>query len=413
LYLFLTTSFMTSLNRRQFSCNSLLLASSLPMASASFSQSNWSEIERKARGQSVVMNAWGGSERINAYIAWAAQEVQKQFGVKLEHVKVTDTADVVKRVRNEKAAGRNADGSVDLVWINGENFLAMKREAMLFGPWAESLPSFKFVDVQGKPTTRIDFAEPVQGLEAPWGMAQLTFFADRGKTPNPPRSTAALLQFAKSNPGRVTYPKPPNFHGTTFLKQTLLDLTSESNRAILYRPFDATTFARITAPLWAHLDALHPHLWRNGKQFPANVAAVRQMMADGDLSLAFTFNPNEPANEIAAGRLPASVVSYQFDTGTIGNTHFLAIPFNSKVKEGSQVVANFLLSPAAQARKADIKVWGDPTVLSPAKMSAQDAALFNAGRANGQVEKFAPVIPEPHGSWVDPIEKEWARRYGA
>jgi putative thiamine transport system substrate-binding protein len=398
----------THITRRQ----TLLTATALLATSRAWAQSPaWSEIERKARGQSVVFNAWGGSERINAYLAWAGEEVQKQFGVKLEHVKVTDTADVVKRVRNEKAAGRNADGSVDLVWINGENFLAMKRETLLFGPWAESLPSFRFVDVEGKPTTRIDFAEPVQGLEAPWGMAQLTFFADRSKTPNLPRSTSAMLDFAKANPGRVTYPKPPNFHGTTFLKQTLMDVTTD--RAALYKPFDAASFARVTEPLWKHLDALHPHLWRTGKQFPANSTAVRQMMADGELLVALTFNPNEAANEIAAGRLPASVVSYQFDSGTVGNTHFLAIPYNSKAKEAAQVLANFLLSPAAQARKADIKVWGDPTVLSTAKMSAQDAALFNAAKAPGQVEKFAPVIPEPHGSWVDPIEKEWLKRYGA
>jgi putative thiamine transport system substrate-binding protein len=400
-----------TLNRRHFSRNTLLASALLPIAPFSLAQTAWPDIERKARGQTVVMNAWGGSERINAYLAWAGEEVQKQFGVKLTHVKVNDTADVVKRVRNEKAAGRNTDGSVDLVWINGENFLAMKRESMLFGPWAESLPSFRYVDVEGKPTTRIDFAEPVQGLEAPWGMAQLTFFADRNKTPNPPRSTAALLEFAKSNPGRVTYSKPPNFHGTTFLKQALMDLTSD--RAALYKPHDAAVFAKATEPLWKHLDALHPHLWRSGKQFPANAAAIRQMMADGELALAFTFNPNEAANEIAAGRLPASVSSYQFDTGTVGNTHFLAIPFNSKVKEASQVVANFLLSPAAQARKGDIKIWGDPTVLSPAKMPPQDAALFNTARAPGQVEKFSSVIPEPHGSWVDPIEKEWLRRYGA
>jgi putative thiamine transport system substrate-binding protein len=403
---------MTNLNRRQFSRNALMMASSLPLASLSFAQSsNWGEIERKARGQTVVFNAWGGSEQINAYLAWAGEEIKKQYGVTLQHVKVTDTADVVKRVRNEKAAGRNADGSVDLVWINGENVLAMKRDAMLFGPWAESLPSFKNVDVEGKPTTRIDFAEPVQGLEAPWGMAQLTFFADRSKTPNPPRSTKALLEFAKANVGRVTYSKPPNFHGTTFLKQALMDLTAD--RAALYKPYDAAAFVKVTEPLWKHLDALHPHLWRSGKQFPASADAIRQMMADGELSLAFTFNPNEAANEIAAGRLPASVVSYPFDSGTIGNTHFLAMPFNSKVKEASQVVANFLLSPTAQARKGDIKVWGDPTVLTPAKMSPQDAALFNSARAAGQVEKFASVIPEPHGSWVDPIEKEWLRRYGA
>ena len=401
-----------TLNRRQFSRNTLGTAM-LTVAPLSFGQSAWADIERKARGQTVVFNAWGGSERINAYLAWAGEQVLRDFGVRLEHVKLTDTVEAVKRVRTEKAAGRNAEGSIDLVWINGENFLAMKREAMLFGPWAESLPSFRFVDVEGKPTTRIDFAEPVQGLEAPWGMAQLTFFADRAKTPNPPRSTAAVLEFAKANSGRVTYPKPPQFHGTTFLKQALMDLTPATDRAMLYKPFDAAVFSKVTDPLWKHLDALHPHLWRNGKQFPANAAAVRQMMADGELSLAFTFNPNEASNEIAAGRLPISVASFQFDSGTVGNTHFLAIPFNSKVKEGAQVVANFLLSPAAQARKADIKIWGDPTVLSPAKMNPQDAALFTANRTPGQVERFAPVIPEPHGSWVDPIEKEWLRRYGA
>jgi putative thiamine transport system substrate-binding protein len=395
-----------------FSRRHALIAASAALPFSPFAQSTaWADLEKKARGQTVVFNAWGGSERINAYLAWAAEQVAKDFGIKLEHVKVTDTADVVKRVRNEKSAGKSNDGSVDLVWINGENFLAMKREAMLFGPWAESLPSFRFVDVEGKPTTRIDFAEPTQGLEAPWGMAQLTFFTDRAKQPNPPRSTAALLEFAKANPGRMSYPKPPNFHGTTFLKQTLMDLTSD--RATLYKPFDANAFATVTEPLWKHLDALHPHLWRTGKQFPANAAAIRQMMADGELSLAFTFNPNEAANEIAAGRLPASVMSYQFDSGTIGNTHFLAIPFNSKAKEAAQVVANFLLSPAAQARKADIKIWGDPTVLAPSKIPVQEAGLFTGNRAPGQVERFASVIPEPHGSWVDPIEKEWARRYGA
>ena len=368
-----------SINRRTLLTHTgaAALAATAPWAAAQTTA--WADIEKKARGQTVVFNAWGGSERINAYLVWAASELDKQFGVKLEHVKVTDTADVVKRVRNEKTAGRLTDGSVDMVWINGENFLAMKRDGLLFGPFAESLPSFKLVDIEGKPTTRIDFAEPVQGMEAPWGMAQLTFFADKAKVPNAPRSTAALLDFAKSNPGRVTYPKPPNFHGTTFIKQALLDVTAD--KAALYKPYDATAFTKVTEPLWKHLDALHPHLWRSGKQFATNAANVRQMMADGELMLALTFNPNEAANEIAANRLPKTVYSFQFDSGSVGNTHFLAIPFNTKSKEAAQVAANFLLSPVAQARKADISVWGDPSVLAASKMPAVDAARFTAAAA--------------------------------
>jgi putative thiamine transport system substrate-binding protein len=371
----------------------------------------WPAIEAKARGQTVYFNAWAGSEQINAYVQWAASQVQVRYGVKLVHVKIADTAEVVKRVRAEKAVGKLTDGTVDMIWINGENFLAMKREALLFGPFAESLPSFKYVDVIGKPTTRLDFSETVGGMEAPWGMAQLTFFADRKRVPNPPRSMAAILDFAKANPGRITYPRPPNFHGTTFVKQALVELNAD--RTALYKPATPEALAKAGAPLWAYLDALHPHLWRAGKQFPQNSAAVRQMMSDGELLIALTFNPNEAANEIAAERLSDSVYSYQLSSGTLGNTHFLAIPFNSGAKEGAQVLANFLLSPEAQARKADIAQWGDPTVLALDKLPAIERARFASAALPGQVEQVMPAIPEPHGSWVDPLEREWLKRYGA
>lgn len=70
----------------------------------------WAAVERAARGQTVYFNAWAGSERINAYLQWATAQLAATHGVKLEHVKITDTADVVKRVRAEKAAGRGWRG---------------------------------------------------------------------------------------------------------------------------------------------------------------------------------------------------------------------------------------------------------------------------------------------------------------
>lgn len=380
------------------------------LAQASVTQKNWASVEAQAKGQTVFFNAWAGSERINAYIQWAAEEVQRRYGVKVQHVKVADAADVVRRVRGEKQAGRQTGGSVDAVWINGENFLTMKREALLHGPFAEALPSYQWVDTQGKPTTRIDFSEPVDGMEAPWGMAQFTWFADGRRVPVRPQNMTDLLAFAKANPGRVSYPRPPDFHGTTFLKQLWLE--SLADRSVLYRPYASAAFDGATAALWKYLDALHPHLWRAGKQFPQSAAAVRQMMADGELLLALTFNPNEAANEIAADRLPTSVVSWQPAAGSVGNTHFIAIPFNSLATAGAQVFINFLLSPEAQARKADISVWGDPTVLSVQRLPAADKARFTARPAPGQVEHTAPVWPEPHGSWVEPLEREWLRRYG-
>lgn len=371
---------------------------------------DWGAFEARARGAKVFFNAWGGSERTNAYLQWVAAEVSRRHGLTLEHVKITDTAEAVKRVRSEKQAGRATGGSVDMVWINGENFLTLKREGLLFGPFAESLPSYRWVDTQGKPTTRIDFSEPVEGMEAPWGMAQFTFFADRQRVAQAPRSMAALLEFARAQPGRVTYPRPPNFHGTTFLKQALLEAVPD--RSLLYRPFTAEAMARVAPPLWTWLEALRPHLWRGGRQYPQNAAAIRQMMADGELLVALTFNPNEAANEIAARRLPPTVYSWQNEGGSVGNTHFLAIPVNASAPDAAQVVIDFMLSPQAQARKADITVWGDPTVLAVERLPPAERERFSASPWPGQVERPAPVLLEPHGSWVEPLEREWLRRFG-
>lgn len=386
-----------------------LLASGAAWPFAAGAQSTWGRIEQAARGQTVYFNAWAGSERVNAYLQWAAGELQRLHGVKLEHVKITDTAEAVRRVRAEKAAARG-DGSVDMVWINGENFLAMKREGLLFGPFAEQLPSFAFVDVAGKPTTRIDFSEPVEGFEAPWGMAQFTFIAERSRVATPPDSMTELLAWARANPGRLTYPRPPQFLGTTFVKQALVELPGD--RQVFASAMTTAAFEARTPALWAFLDALHPHLWRQGRQFPATPATMRQMLADGELHIAATFNPNEAANLIATKALPASIISYQHSAGTLGNTHFLAIPHNARAKEGAQVAINFLLSPAAQVRKADVAVWGDPTVLAPDKVPHDLKDAFDASRVPGAVLRPAPALPEPHASWVDPLEREWTRRYG-
>ena len=405
---------MTSLTRRRLLAAGLLLpfgwSAGQARAQLAHQALNWPRTLAAARGQTVYFNAWAGSERINAYLQWAAAELLRQHGIKLEHVKISDTAEAVKRVRAEKAAGRT-DGSADLLWINGENFLAMKREGLLFGPFAESLPSYAAVDTVGKPTTRIDFSEPVDGMEAPWGMAQLTFFGDAARVGTPPSSVAELIDWARRNPGRVSYPRPPDFLGTTFVKQVLMETNSE--RAALARPFTPQAFAELTPPLWKALDTLHPLSWRGGRQFPASSAVMRQMLADGELIISLTFNPNEAANLIAGRTLPAGVVSWQHRAGTLGNTHFLAIPFNARAKEAAMVAADFMLSPAAQARKADIRVWGDPTVLAVERLPAEQRALFAESAAMpGSVRQPAPVLAEPHGSWVEPLEREWQRRYG-
>lgn len=358
--------------------------------------SNWQALEKEAAGQTVYFNAWGGSESVNGYIQWAAKQVKSRYGVEVQHVKITDAAEVVKRIQTEVAAGRK-NGSVDLIWVNGENFRNLKNAGLLYGPWAENVPNWSLVDLT-KPV-RTDFSVPTDGYELPWGTAQLTFIADKAKTPVPPRSATELMVFAKTYPGRVSYPKPPDFHGTTFLKQLLLELAPKNSA--LQSPVSMQTFDRTTQSLWAYLDALHPHLWRNGKAFPASAAEMNRMLGDGELRLSITFNPNEAANLISNKQLPNTAYSFGFTQGTIGNVHFVAIPVNARAQAGAQVFANFLLSPEAQARKADIATWGDGSVLKNIKPSTAPGALAEA----------IPTLPEPHASWVEALEVAWLQRY--
>ncbi len=96
-------------------------------------------------------------------------------------------------------------------------------------------------------------------------MAQVVFMHDTAHVDSPPESIPELLAWAKANPGRFAYPQPPNFHGTTFLKQALIELVPDAT--VLLAP--AANVDAVTAPLWAYLDELHPVLVADGaRSFP-------------------------------------------------------------------------------------------------------------------------------------------------
>jgi putative thiamine transport system substrate-binding protein len=391
----------------------LLLAAVAPWAAGAQERIDWVDVTAKARGQEVFWNAWGGDERINAYIAWVGARVKAEYGVTLRHVKLSDTAEAVRKVLAEKTAGRHEGGSVDLIWINGENFKAMKDQGLLFGPFAEQLPNFALVDVVNKPTTRLDFTVPTDGLEAPWGMAKLNFIHDSAVLKDPPRSMAAILEYAKAHPGRIAYPAPPDFIGSTFLKQVVYETAGDP--VVLQHPA-GDNFDTVAAPMWAYLDALTPHLWRGGKIYPKNGPALIRLLDDGEVDMAISFYPAEASSAIAAGLLPGTARSFVLDGGTIGNTHFVAIPYNAKAREGAMVVADFLMSAEAQARKENPEVWGDNTVLAVDKLDAAGRKLFAdlpRGAATLPPEALGLTLPEPHPSWMTRIEEAWLSRYGS
>ena len=185
---------------------------------------------------------------------------------------------------------------------------------------------------------------------------------------------------------------------------------------ILRQPATDANFNSVTAPLWTYMDELRPLLWRQGKAYPKSGPDQRQLLGDGEIDIALSFSPMEAATSIAQGLLPATARVYVLDGGTIANTSFVAIPFNATAKEGAMVVANFLLSAAAQARAQDARYLGAFSVLDLNKLSAAERAPFAAIPANPAVptnQELGTQLLEPHESWMERIKRAWVARYGA
>jgi putative thiamine transport system substrate-binding protein len=370
---------------------------------------DWDAILAEAAGQTVYFNAWGGDLAINRYLEWAAVRVREQYGIELRHVRVTDIAESVTRIIAERSAGRDSGGSIDLLWINGENFAALKRAGLLFGPWAMQLPNASLINWQGNPTTMTDGSLATEGFELPWGTAALTFFFDRARVEAAPRDPGELLAWIERHPGRFSYPQPPAFLGSAFLKQLLLALGDSPAR---YAAPAGDDFDVLTLPLWRWLDRAHKNMWRKGRLFPQSGPAQRDLLAVGELDWMLSYNPAEASRAIRQGELQTGIGALYLDAGALANSHFLAIPYNASTIAGARVVANFLASPEAQARKADERYWGDPTVLALGRLSDAERAYFDAlETGTATPPSTGRFLAEPHPSWTTRLEQAWLERY--
>ena len=82
---------------------------------------------------------------INQYIDRWAQIASERQQINVEHVKVDDISMVIQGIQTAKRVGASDQGSVDLLWINGENFARMKRDGLLGEPFVASLPSAEHI----------------------------------------------------------------------------------------------------------------------------------------------------------------------------------------------------------------------------------------------------------------------------
>jgi len=99
------------------------------------------EIEESARGTTVSFFMYGGDDAANAYVdEYVAPRLAEEYDVTLERTPVEDIAEVVNKLLNERQAGED-EGTVDLIWINGENFATGADANLWFGPGPSRYPT--------------------------------------------------------------------------------------------------------------------------------------------------------------------------------------------------------------------------------------------------------------------------------
>ncbi len=369
----------------------------------------WSQIADEAEGQTVDLWMYGGDQQGNAYVDDVLTPAAAEIGVTLRRVPVADTKDAMTRILAERQAG-SEDGAVDLVWVNGDNFATGKQVDAWRCGWSQQLPNMRFVAPDDALVTQ-DFGTEVDGCEAPWHKAQFTLVYDSARVEVPPTSMSGVLQWAKDHPGRFTYPAPPDFTGSVFVRQALY--STSGGHAQIPAQFDQDAYDRLTPDLWAGLADVAPSLWRQGRTYPRDSVALDRLYANGEVDMTMTYGPATLTRLVADGTFPETTRVLPMDEGTIGNASFLAIPSSAGDPEGAMVVANLALSPAQQALKAAPDTWGQFTVLDPDLLGSSDRARFDDLPASDVVPPYAVLSrnanPELASSWVSRLDDGWRR----
>jgi putative spermidine/putrescine transport system substrate-binding protein len=382
-----------------------------PDAGTAATFSNWDSVRAAAKSQTVNLWMYGGDEQGNAYIDDVLAPAAAREGVTLNRVPVTDTKDALNRVLTELQAGRTNDGTVDLVWVNGANFRTGTEAGAWLCNWTALLPNMANVSATD-PLLSNDFGTPVNGCEAPWSKAQFSIAYNAAVVTNPPTTIAGLLEWAKAHPRRFTYPAPPDFTGSAFIRQVLYSVSGGYQK--VPAQFSTDSFHTLSPDLYAALTDLAPSLWRSGDTYPADSDQLNKLYADGQIDLTMTYGPATLTKLVEDGTYPAQTKVLELSDGTLGNANFLAIPSNAAHQAGAMVVANLALSVGQQVAKANPATWGQFTVLDLTKLTSTERQQFADLPQSAVVPSFDVLSrnanPELSAAWVPALDEGWRTR---
>lgn len=370
---------------------------------------DWESVLAAAEGGTVNWFMWGGSDVINTHVdRRIGAPLREQYNVTLNRVPIENTADAVNRVLNEKAAGRTTDGGIDLIWINGENFRTLKQADLLYGPFTELLPNSELVNWDD-PSVAFDFGVPVEGYESPWASFQFVMEYNAAAVGDePPTTFEDLREWILANPGRFTYPAPPNHVGSAFVRQ--LFYWAAGSAEPFLEPFDQELYDEVAPQVWAYLNEIKPALWREGQTYP-ELAVMADLLANSEIDFAMEYDAARASNYINQGLYPDTIRTFVFDTGTVANVSYVAIPFNAANPAAALVAANYLLSPEYQIALTNPDELGWMVAIEPDRLRAEEQAQLAEvplGPATLAPQTLrAAALPELRADWVTVMDADW------
>lgn len=373
----------------------------------------WDEVVTRAKGTTVNWAMWSGSDKTNGYAdQWVAEQLKKDYGVTLNRVPLTDTVEAVNKVLGEVQAGLTSGGSIDLIWINGENFRTMKQGQLLFGPFTDKLPALQSYNLKNSAVTS-DFGLPIDGYEAPYTGSFYIMAMDKAKVDRAPTDYQELLDWAKANPGRFAYVAPPAFDGSRFLLTTLY-ATTGGYQQYAGAEFKEDLWNQKSAQAFEYLKELEPYLWRKGETYPPTPTRLKELFANGEIWMMPVFI-SDVAEGLANKQLPPSTQPFTIPGASLNDPSFTAIPVNASNPAGGMILANLLSSPEGQLQKFKPDVWGDPPLVDVQKLSPELQQQFaEVERSYGIPLKAlaADTVPVVNAEYTTRLEQAWEEQIG-
>lgn len=363
----------------------------------------------KKKNEDVNIYMWGGSKEINAFMDdVVAPKILKNENINLKRVPIVDIKDVVNKLIVEKQAGKK-NGVIDVLWVNGENFKALKDAGVLT---ENTLGNIKNRDLLKESTTIKDFGEDINGLEVPFGEAQFNFIYDTKNGGIPFTGWETLTEYVKRNPGRFTYPNTSNFTGSAFVRNIVIDMLGYDN----IQNMTPEEFKQNLDVVWNYFNDIEPYLWRKGETYPESEGKLDLLYSAGEVDVTMGYTINKVNSKIESGDYPETSESFLLDKGTLFNNHYLAIPTNAQNKDGALAVINELVSPEIQLLKQEPKNWGDFNILDMKKLSPEVVKQFSNLNKSGKIPS-PEVLQKKRVMELTPdkltiIEEGWAENVG-